>query len=88
MSLALRQLQRAPDSQQDRQLQQAPAWQEVRKILHRIHRIAHDEVAVVPLWQLTEHFAYHRSLRGIGDRPVSLYQNVEQWRCAFRYPAE
>jgi ABC-type transport system substrate-binding protein len=76
MSLALRQLQRAAE------------WQQVREILHRIHRLAHREVAVVPLWQLTEHFAYHKSLRGVAARQVSLYQNVEQWQCDFRYPAE
>lgn len=76
MSLALRQLQRTAD------------WQQIRQILHRIDRIAHDEVAVVPLWQLTEHFAYHRSLQGVGAKPVSLYQNVEQWQVAFRYPPE
>lgn len=74
MSLALRQLDHAAD------------WQHVRQILQRIHRIAHDEVAVVPLWQLTEHFAYHKNLTGIGARPASLYQNVEQWECAFQYP--
>jgi ABC-type transport system substrate-binding protein len=71
-----------------RQLQQAAQWDEVRTILRRIHRLAHREVAVVPLWQLTEHFAYHKSLQGVGARPVSLYQNVEQWQCDFRYPAE
>jgi len=76
MSLALRQLRQAAD------------WQQVRKILHRIDRLVHDEVAVVPLWQLTEHFAYHKSLQGVGTRPATLYQNVEHWQRAFQYPAE
>ncbi len=71
-----------------RQLRMAAQWQQVSTILHRIDRIAHEEVAIVPLWQLTEHFAYRRNLRGIGTRPVSLYQNVEQWEIAFQYPAE
>ena len=71
-----------------RQLRQAADWQQVRKILHRVDRLAHDEVAVVPLWQLTEHFAYRKSLQGIGTRPAALYQNVEQWQRAFQYPAE
>jgi len=76
MSLALRQLRQAAD------------WQQVRKILHRIDRLAHDEVAVVPLWQLTEHFAYHKSLQGVGTRPAALYQNVEHWQRAFQYPSD
>ena len=71
-----------------RQLRQAGEWPQARQILRRIHRLAHDEVAIVPLWQLTEHLAYHKSLRGIGARPVCLYQNVEQWQNAFQYPVE
>ena len=76
MSLALRQLDEAVD------------WRQVRDKLRQIHRIAHHDVAVVPLWQLTDYFAYHRSLGDVGAGPVSLYQNVEQWRPAFRHPAE
>ncbi len=76
MSLALRQLDRASD------------WSLARDRLRRIHRIVHEETAVVPLWQLTEHFAYHKSFKGIDPEPVSLYQNVEQWRPAFQYPTD
>ncbi|MBN2295904.1 MAG: hypothetical protein JXM70_25965 [Pirellulales bacterium] len=67
MDLALRQLDLATD------------WRQVRSKLRQIHRIAYNDVAVIPLWQLTDHFAYSRSLQGIGERPVVLYQNVEQW---------
>jgi len=76
MSLALRRLERATD------------WQQVHDSLLAIHRIAHDDVAVVPLWQLTDHFAYHVSLGGVGAKPVSLYQNIEQWKAAFKYGGE
>ncbi|MEN6459077.1 MAG: ABC transporter substrate-binding protein [Thermoguttaceae bacterium] len=71
-----------------RQLDQASEWDQVRDCLHRVHRIAFDDVTVIPLWQLVEHFGYRRSLRGVAPRPVSLYQNVEQWRPAFQYPVE
>lgn len=62
-----------------RQLDLATNWRQVSANLRQIHRIAHNDVAVIPLWQLTDHFAHSRSLKGIGQRPVSLYQNVEQW---------
>ncbi len=71
-----------------RQLELAAGWQEVSATLHRIHRIAHDDVAVVPLWQMTDHLAYHKSLSGIGPQPVLLYEDVEQWQVAFEYPAD
>ena len=71
-----------------RQLDEAVDWSQVRDCLHRVHRIAFDETAIVPLWQLVEYFVYRDSLRGIAIKPVSLYQNIEQWRPPFQYPTE
>ncbi len=70
-------------------LQQATDWKQVRVGLRKIHRIAHDDVAVVPLWQLTDHFAYCRGLtEEMVEKPVSLYQDVEHWQATFRYNVE
>jgi len=66
-------------------LDQADDWKSVHAHLHRIHRLAHDDVTLVPLWQLVDHFAYRNSLKGIGAKPVSLYQHVEQWQPGFEY---
>jgi ABC-type transport system substrate-binding protein len=70
------------------QLAKATNWAEARQILQRIHQLAADDIAIIPLWQLTEHFAYHRSLQGIGATPVLLYQDIESWRGTVRIPAE
>jgi len=71
-----------------RQLDLAIEWAEVREHLRRIHRLAYEEVVLLPLWQLLDQFAYRENLRGIPERPVALYQNIEQWRPPFQYPAE
>ncbi len=71
-----------------RQLDEAVDWTQARDCLHRIHRIAMNDVSILPLWQLVDYFVCHESLRGVSARPVSLYQNVEQWRPPFQYPAE
>jgi ABC-type transport system substrate-binding protein/Flp pilus assembly protein TadD len=76
MSLALRQLDAAAD------------WSEVRSRLRQVHRVAHSDVAVVPLYQLTDHLAYHESIQGIGTRPIALYQNVSQWQAGFSYSSD
>ena len=76
MSLALRQLEHAAD------------WAQAGEKLRQIHRLAHQELSVVPLWQLTDHFVYHNSLKGVGTGPVSIYQNVESWQPAFHFPAD
>lgn len=65
-----------------RRLHEASSWSDVRQRLHDIHRLAHDELTIIPLWQLTEHLAYRPVLAGIEERPISLYQHVEQWRLA------
>ena len=63
-----------------RGLYQATNWQDVSGRLKALHNDAYNELPVIPLWQLVDHYAYRRDIRGIGDRPVSLYQNIEQWR--------
>jgi hypothetical protein len=63
-----------------RQLDAASSWREARQRLQELHRLVHEEVAVLPLWQTYDYFAYRRSLLGVGKQPASLYETVEQWR--------
>ena len=72
LTLALRRLDEAVDST------------EIRQRLQEIHRLVYDDLTVIPLWQLPEHFAYSRNLQQVGERPLSLYQNVERWRISLR----
>jgi ABC-type transport system substrate-binding protein len=62
-----------------RNLDTATNWKDVRARLAELHDIANHELPVIPLWQTVNFFAYRTSVRGIGDSPVTLYQNVEQW---------
>jgi ABC-type transport system substrate-binding protein len=65
-----------------RNLQHARSWEEARERLRVIHRIFYDELPVIALWQIVDHCAYRPELEGLGDDPVSLYQNVRQWHVA------
>lgn len=58
----------------------AKNWRETTERLLEVHQIAYYDLPVIPLWQTLDSFAYHKSLRGIGKKPVSLYQNVTQWQ--------
>ena len=40
---------------------------------------------MIPLWQLVDYYACHENVREIGSRPITLYQNIEQWQVGFRY---
>jgi MarR-like DNA-binding transcriptional regulator SgrR of sgrS sRNA len=71
-----------------RQLAQATEPAQARIRLRRVHRLAHEESAVIPLWQLTDYFACQSTLKGIAKETVSLYQNVEKWNVEFSYPGK
>jgi ABC-type transport system substrate-binding protein len=62
-----------------RQLDDATNWRDVRARLSEIHEIASHDLPVIPLWQTVNYFAYRTSVAGIGDSPVTLYQNVDHW---------
>lgn len=63
-----------------RQIDSATNWQQARQHFQQLHRLLSEDVTVIPLWQTYDHFAYRRGVQGIGRQPVSLYQNIEQWR--------
>lgn len=51
-----------------------------RDRLRELHRLAAEDVTLIPLWQLVDHYAYHRSLQGVGQQAAALYQGVQDWR--------
>lgn len=63
-----------------RQLDDATDWKTARQRLLYIHQLAYDELTLIPLWQMSDFFAYRDDLRGVGTRPVGLYQNIETWQ--------
>lgn len=65
-------------------LDRAENWNEARDRLKEIHRIAHYDLPLIPLWQTVNSFASRAQLEGVGDSPVSLYQNVADWRKSFK----
>jgi tetratricopeptide (TPR) repeat protein len=71
-----------------RAVEAAPNKQEAAARLQAVHRLAAAELPVIPLWQLSEHFAVHKSIQGVAQRPASLYEGVEAWQAEFRAPSE
>lgn len=63
-----------------RRLDAAENWGDVHDQLVALHHAAHNEVSVIPLWQTVDFFVYNKRVRNIGERPVWLYQHVDQWR--------
>lgn len=61
------------------QLERAPEWPTARGLLLQIDRECRDELPVLPLWQLEDHYAWHTRLKGPGESADRLYQDIETW---------
>jgi tetratricopeptide (TPR) repeat protein len=55
-------------------------WREVRQSLQDLHMLINAHLPVLPLWQISDSFAYREGVQGIGQRPLSLYQDLDKWR--------
>jgi hypothetical protein len=63
-----------------RQVQEAVTWREARERLLQLHQLAYAEMTVIPLWQITEHYAFHVSVQGLSDNIATLYQDIDRWQ--------
>ncbi len=63
-----------------RNLQTSRNWQQVRERLLVLHRLVHEDVTILPLWQVFDHFAYRRTLEGPKPGRLQLYQDIERWQ--------
>lgn len=62
-----------------RKVNTASSWRLASSNLRMMHRQVLNSVAVLPLYQLREHFAFRSNVRGIGRDLIFLYQQVDRW---------
>lgn len=53
---------------------------QVRAATFEIHRQIHDKVPLIPLWQLDAHIAVHQDLTLSRLSPLTVFDDVENWR--------
>jgi peptide/nickel transport system substrate-binding protein len=61
------------------QLERAPEWPTARGLAIQIDRESRDELPVIPLWQLVDHYAWRDRLTGPSKDAGELYQGIENW---------
>ena len=64
------------------QLERAPDWPTARGLAIQIDRESRDELPVVPLWQLVDHYAWRDRLKGPAAVSSELYRGIETWEIA------
>lgn len=63
-----------------RDIESATSWSRARERLRQLHGVTHEDVSLLPLYQVGEWFAYRPGLSGLGESPAWLYENLSQWR--------
>ncbi|MFO0909615.1 MAG: hypothetical protein U0794_14875 [Isosphaeraceae bacterium] len=61
------------------ELERAPEWPTARGLVIQVDREARDELPVLPLWQIEDHYAWHTRLKGPADVAERLYDGIETW---------
>lgn len=65
-------------------LNAARNWREVREGCQDLHSLVAAHLPILPLWQVSETFAYRTEIQGVAKRPIGLYQDVQKWRIQVR----
>ncbi len=60
-------------------LEHAPEFPTARGIVIQLDREVRDELPIIPLWQLQDHYAWRGRLKGPADESNDLYQGIERW---------
>jgi peptide/nickel transport system substrate-binding protein len=61
------------------QLERASEWPSARGLALQIDRESRDELPVIPLWQLVDHYAWRDRLQGPAASASELYHGIETW---------
>jgi peptide/nickel transport system substrate-binding protein len=60
-------------------LERAPELPSARGFALQIDREVRDELPVLPLWQVVDHYAWRTRLIGPEPKTGQLYQGIESW---------
>ncbi len=61
------------------QLERASDWATARGLAQQIDRESRDELPIIPLWQVADHYAWRDRLKGPVKGALDLYQDVQTW---------
>ncbi|SIN82413.1 peptide/nickel transport system substrate-binding protein [Singulisphaera sp. GP187] len=61
------------------ELERVSEWPSARALAIQIDRESRDELPVLPLWQLDDHYAWRTRLKGPTEASGKLYEGIESW---------
>ena len=63
-------------------LERTADWTSARGLAVQIDRESRDELPVIPLWQIVDHYAWRDRLKGPAKTTERLYDRIETWEIA------
>ena len=70
------------------ELDRAPETTSARAVAQQIDRESRDELPVLPLWQLEDHYAWRSNLRGPSESVDDIYQGIATWEIEPWFPKD
>lgn len=67
-------------------LVEVPNFSTAQQLLPKLHRLLHDDVAVIPLWQFQHRLAVNERVGGLAATPTSAYEKIIDWTIKPGYP--
>jgi peptide/nickel transport system substrate-binding protein len=61
------------------QLERASEWPSARALATLLDRESRDELPILPLWQIEDHYAWRTRLKGPAESAERLYDSVQDW---------
>jgi peptide/nickel transport system substrate-binding protein len=68
------------------QLDRAPETTASQALVHQIDRESRDELPILPLWQVVDHFAWRTRVKGVPAEIQHLYQGIDAWEIESWFP--
>jgi peptide/nickel transport system substrate-binding protein len=60
-------------------LELATEFPTARGLVIQLDRESRDELPVIPLWQIDDHYAWRSRLTGPGEKTGGLYDRITEW---------
>ncbi len=70
------------------ELDRAPETTQAQALVLQVDRETRDELPILPLWQMVDHYAWRTRIKGVPAENAGLYQGIETWEIEPWFPSD
>jgi len=68
------------------ELDEATDWETATALLKKLQQQLYSMAHIIPLWEIDQFHVFRTNIKGYADRPLNVYDHVEQWVTTPLYP--